>query len=105
MFEKAVYLLLVGLIIALEHILVGSKWPEYVRRGMGIITVMGLSFGLVWMNVYESPLDCWLWTFFGFGLAGTVLIGMDNYQKAHTRQTVLDRLEAIRKNEQQNIQP
>ncbi len=103
MFEKAVYLLLVGLIIALEHILVGSKWPEYVRRGMGIITVMGLSFGLVWMNAYESPLDCWLWTFFGFGLAGTVLIGLDTLQTTHTRQTALNQLEALR-NDEQNIQ-
>lgn len=99
MFEKAVYLLLVGLIIALEHILVGSKWPEYVRRGMGIITVMGLSFGLVWLNVYESALDCWLWTFFGFGLAGTILIVFDNYEKTHTRQAAINELEALRHGE------
>jgi hypothetical protein len=103
MFEKAVYLILVGLIVALEHILVGEKWPEYVRRGMGIITVMGLSFGLVWMNVYESSLDCWLWTFFGFGLAGAVLIGLDTYATTHTRQAALKQLEALR-NDEQNIE-
>jgi DMSO/TMAO reductase YedYZ heme-binding membrane subunit len=104
MLEKTVYLLLVGLIVALEHILVGTKWPEEHRRAMGIITVMGLSFGLVWLNVYESALDCWLWTFFGFGLAGTVLIGLDTLHTTHTRQAAVNQLEALR-NDEQNIQP
>ena len=96
MIFKVIYLIVLALLIALEHLTVGEKWPELVRRGMGVITVMGCSFCLVWFDVYESTLDCWLWTFFGFGLAGTVLIGMHTYQRTNTRQIVLNQIEALR---------
>ena len=101
MIFKAVYLIVLALLIALEHILIGEKWPELVRRGTGAITVMGCSFCLVLFDAYLSPLDCWLWTFFGFGLAGAVLIGMNTYQEQNTRQAILREIERLRDEENQ----
>lgn len=99
MIFKLGYLIILAIVIAVEHTVFDS-YPELIRRGMGIITVMGLSFGLVLVNAYESALDCWLWTFFGFGQSGAILIMMKNYTATHTRENAVNQLKALRENEQ-----
>lgn len=98
MIFKLGYLIILAIVIAVEHTVFDS-YPELIRRGVGIVTVMGLSFGLVLVNDYESVLDCWLWTFFGFGQSGAVLILMKNYTAKHTRVNAVNQLKALRENE------
>lgn len=80
--QKTCYVIAVALVIAIEHKALASPWKRYEmsRWTLGIVTVMALSFPLVFLGGLDF--STWAWLMVGFGIAGAVTAGLYTNDKS-----------------------
>jgi hypothetical protein len=65
-----------AVVTAVEHLVLARRLKEYelVRRGIGIVTVLGAGLPLALMGIIS--IECWIFFLVAFGVAGAVTIGL-----------------------------